>query len=722
MKSLSKSATNGKKQDEAESVRKHKLSSQSKAMPQNSKVLRKPQHTKDSDESRKDSSKRLPPPPKKQLERRVVTLNEESNDEQETTITNAATLRKATKQAAKHRKKNRKLSDLNDEDDVDFNASEDSVESDSEDESDSDDDQLTRSENRMQRECVRFFNTASHDELLLAPRMNGKLAEFLLANRPFDTFQELEETLPLQRGRKSLLEFCMEYLENRDVLNLILNDCKGDSAKVAAEFKYYRDSQNIPDLLDKSMSLHNYQKEGLNWLVMMHEKKLNCILGDEMGLGKTIQIVAFLAWLKEKKVDVLLSTYSMVVSKSDDKNFFKNFKINYVVYDEGHMLKNCSTERYKSLMKIKSSRKILLTGTPLQNNLTELISLMYFVMRKIFDRYCDNMAQLLSHFKPQKGSAIEGTQALYQQDRIEQAKAILEPYILRRLKHQVLNQLPKKTEEVATINMEAEQADIYDYQLELLQMAGDSSSTASSSVIRLRQAANHPLLTRRIFDDDTCAEVAKKLVRQEKEYAKKRAEHVAEDLLCLSDYQIHKICKKFPSTSKFCIDDSVAIESGKCKFLDQRLPLIKTKGDKVLIFSQFTQMLDILEVYLRVRGHSFCRMDGSTPVMERQANHIFIHDIDFNPYNDKQAEDRCHRMGQEKPVHVVRMISKGTIEEGIARLAKRKLQLEKEMIPLATNKEGESETELEADVLAELMKQVVQVKSEHHQRNKEAAG
>ncbi|CAJ0943298.1 unnamed protein product, partial [Mesorhabditis belari] len=790
-------------EDEEEPVRKRKLPNRSKATPQKAAPLTpqkakahtlsesssegdemadgwlcKPRLNKDSDESQRAPLKRPPPSPNKQVKRRVVTLSEESDDAQEAEITNAATLRKVAKQAAKHTKKNGKLSDSDYEDDADFDAGEDFIESfDSE---DSDDGRQKRPENRMKQDCVRFFNTASHDDLLLTPRINEKLADVLLANRPFDTFRELEETLSSHRGGKPLIESYMEYLENRGVLNRILDDCKGDSAKVAAEFKFYQNSDNVPDSLNKSMSLHAYQKEGLNWLVMMHEKKLNCILGDEMGLGKTIQIVAFLAWLKEQnvpgphliivpsstienwmnemskwcpdiQVDVLLSTYNMVGSKSDDKKFFKNFKINYVIYDEGHMLKNCSTERYKSLMKIKSSRKILLTGTPLQNNLIELISLMYFVMRKIFDRYCDNITQLLSHFKQQGGSAIEGTQALYQQDRIEQAKAILEPYILRRLKCQVLNQLPKKTEEVATIKMEAEQADLYDYQMELLRSVDDSSSTTSSSIMRLRQAANHPLMTRRVFDDDTCTKVAKKLVRWEKEYGKKRAEDVAEDLLCLSDYQIHKICEKFSSTSEFCIDDSVAIESGKCKFLDQRLPPIKTKGEKVLIFSQFTQMLDILEAYLRVRGHSFCRMDGSTPVMERQdminsfnhdpslfvfllstragglginltsANHIFIHDIDFNPYNDKQAEDRCHRMGQEKPVHVVRMISKGTIEEGIARLAKRKLQLEKEVTigtrgaieaddSLVSNKEGESETELEAGELADLMKQVKRAK------------
>lgn len=127
----------------------------------------------------------------------------------------------------------------------------------------------------------------------------------------------------------------------------------------------------------------------------------------------------------------------------------------------------------------------------------------------------------------------------------------------------------------------------------------------------------------------------------------------------------------------------------------------------MLIFSQFTSMLDILEVYMRIRQYSFRRLDGSTPVMDRQemindfnsstevsvfllstragglginltsANHIILHDIDFNPYNDKQAEDRCHRMGQEKEVWVTRLVSKDTVEVDIHCLARKKLQLEK---------------------------------------------
>ena len=126
------------------------------------------------------------------------------------------------------------------------------------------------------------------------------------------------------------------------------------------------------------------------------------------------------------------------------------------------MLKNCDSDRYKGLMKVKGKRKILLTGTPLQNNLIELISLMYFVLFKVFNKYCEDITHLLQHFK-QLGPALESKdKALYQQDRIEEAKSILQPYILRRLKNQVLSSLPTKSEQIIEVEMKKPQKKLYD--------------------------------------------------------------------------------------------------------------------------------------------------------------------------------------------------------------------------------------------------------------------
>ncbi|KAK8763457.1 hypothetical protein V5799_033934, partial [Amblyomma americanum] len=136
---------------------------------------------------------------------------------------------------------------------------------------------------------------------------------------------------------------------------------------------------------------------------------------------------------------------------------------------------------------------------------------------------------------------------------------------------------------------------------------------------------------------------------------------------------------------------------------------VSLQNNRVLVFSQFTMMLDILEAYLKIRGYKWLRLDGSTSVADRQdlidkysgddsilvfllstragglginltsANVVVIHDLDFNPYNDKQAEDRCHRLGQSKEVYIIRLISKDTIDEGILAIAKDKLKLERDI-------------------------------------------
>lgn len=157
------------------------------------------------------------------------------------------------------------------------------------------------------------------------------------------------------------------------------------------------------------------------------------------------------------------------------------------------------------------------------------------------------------------------------------------------------------------------------------------------------------------------------------------------------------------------IPDKLICDSGKLQHLDKLLPELKAKGHRVLLFSQFTMMLDILEKYLEIRNYGYCRLDGNTAVDERQdlinyfntdsevfvfllstraggvginltaADTCILHDIDFNPYNDKQAEDRCHRMGQTKPVSIYRLISESSIEEGMLLVAEEKLKLEQDI-------------------------------------------
>uniref|UniRef100_A0A0K0F8U7 Uncharacterized protein n=1 Tax=Strongyloides venezuelensis TaxID=75913 RepID=A0A0K0F8U7_STRVS len=653
--------------------------------------------------------------------------------------------------------------------------------------SDSDDEQnvyRTYSDSELKQKTIDFFNHASIEDIRSTPRISDKMVNVIMSMRPFSSFDEFQKTLnAIPRGNQAI-EVYFDYLENRGIIEKVLDDCTGKAKEMSKRLQDMSTKEVIqqPASLTNCV-LHDYQQIGLNWLVQMHKLGYNAILADEMGLGKTIQIIAFLTYLKEsgvngphlivvpssvienwqnefskfsptlkilcyygamderkrlrreavkgtKNIDVLLTTYNMITSKEEDRKFFKAFSIHYVVYDEGHMLKNCNTTRYRSLMKVKGKRKILLTGTPLQNNLIELISLTYFVMSKMFLNYCDDIDQLLGQFQirtqcgkrtntvtslkkefEKENSEEDRTpltvDELYESHKIEQAKLILSPFMLRRLKTEVLQSLPKKNQEIVYVDLKPLQVEMYDHCLSDIRRAhltGDGSSVGG--LMQLRQIANHPLLYRWIYNDGLCHKIAELLVMHNDTYKKKNPVYLAEDLGFMSDMAIHKLCLTTTQTTQYALEDSKFLESSKIDALDKLLPKIKSSSEKVLIFSQFTMLLDILEVYLEIRGYHFRRLDGSTPVMERfqmveefnkdddifvfllstragglginltAANNVIIHDIDYNIQNDKQAEDRAHRLGQTKEVNIYRLIAKNTVEEPMLTNAENKLKLQ----------------------------------------------
>ncbi|KAL3124144.1 hypothetical protein niasHT_004733 [Heterodera trifolii] len=730
--------------------------------------------------------------------------------------------KKLREKQKKRRKKDRMRSDEEEGEAMDSDGSNDGdgdMRADSYDSEDSDaNEHISARQLKLMREleqkCVDFLNESDVTELNACEKFNDKFVAFVLANRPFENFRDLKSKLTVAPGRKAgagafvrLLDNYLEWLENRGILDKVLDDCRKHSKVIEKALDDSEGSAPVerPAGLNPSCSLHPYQQIGLNWLILMSRLGMNAILADEMGLGKTIQVIAFLAWAKSQQeveprlrgphlivvpsstienwmqeiahwapslrvltyygsidermqlrhsawrhsVDVILSTYNMVISRPEDRKFFKKFSLNYVIYDEGHMLRNCATQRYTNLMKVRGKRKILVTGTPLQNNLVELISLMYFTMRQLFDRYCDDITSLLQMFamrgkvlmeksqnkgrnakKPLKNESknedggeeempeeVDKDNGLYEKHKIGQAKSILQPFILRRLKTEVLVSLPAKHEHIEFCELSPIQVELYEELMDILRARRSSTSGNEEGgammgfMMQMRQVANHPLLYRRFYDDDKVEEMARILCQREKFYENKRSDYVAEALAFETDIALHTLCQKFSdSIGHFSLDERLALDSGKFWKLDTLLPEILRKKEKVLIFSQFTSLLDILELYMHCHSYAFLRLDGSTPVLERQelinkfnnestdfsifllstkagglginltaANHIIIHDIDFNPYNDKQAEDRCHRMGQTKEVHVFRLISKNTIEEQILTLAHQKLALERDV-------------------------------------------
>ncbi|XP_071956582.1 SWI/SNF-related matrix-associated actin-dependent regulator of chromatin subfamily A containing DEAD/H box 1B-like [Antedon mediterranea] len=514
-----------------------------------------------------------------------------------------------------------------------------------------------------------------------------------------------------------------------------------------------------PKLLRKDLKLKPYQVVGLNWLLLMDQQNVNGILADEMGLGKTIQTIAFLAhlvdtgkvgphvivvpsstldnWDRELSIwapslvvllyfgagneramlrrqlmarvrtcNIILTTYNVCSSTAEDRSLFRKLPIQYSVFDEAHFLKNMTSQRYVNLMKINATNRLLLTGTPLQNSLFELISLLSFTMPSLFTGKTSHLQRIFC-MKKQRQGMKENEISTFEKERIAHAKKIMQPFVLRRVKADVLSQLPKKIEIIETCKLETKQEQLNnDLKAKLSRSLQNDSKVLKGAMMQLRKMANHPLLHRVHYDDEKLREMSQIMLKDE-EHKEANPALIFEDFSVMFDYEIHHLCHRYPVLKSFRLPIETIIASGKLIVLDRLLPEMKTKNDRVLIFSQFVMMLDILEIYLQHRGYRYLRLDGQTPVTERlelidqynknpdififllstkagglginltSANTVILHDIDYNPYNDKQAEDRCHRVGQTKVVNVIRLISKNTIEEAMLKRAQYKLKLEK---------------------------------------------
>lgn len=515
-----------------------------------------------------------------------------------------------------------------------------------------------------------------------------------------------------------------------------------------------------PKFLAAEVELKNYQQVGINWLNLLYKNNLSCILADEMGLGKTCQVIAFLSHLKEtgvqgphlvvvpsstlenwmrefrkfapsfvvepyygsqaeredmremlterlSEIDVIVTTYNLATGNKDDASFLKHAGFNVIVYDEGHMLKNSSTDRFLKLMKIRANFRLLLTGTPLQNNLRELMSLLEFILPSMFISKKEDLRYVFS----QKASTQDnrpGYNPLLSERAISKAKKMMAPFILRRRKDQVLQHLPPKVNEIQHCEMFEAQRRVYKREIQRgIEMREKKNKTANV-LMGLRKAAIHPLLFRDIYDSTKLKAMSKDIMKEDV-YRDANRQYILEDMEVMTDFELNKLCEQFPSIYKYALSSKDFLNSGKVQLLGKILPEIIAQDGKILIFSLFTQVLDILERVLSEWSIKFLRLDGGTSVEIRQdiidkfyeeksipvfllstkaggfginlvcANTVIIFDQSFNPHDDKQAEDRAHRVGQVKPVKVIRLISKDSIEENMYQLALNKLELDKTM-------------------------------------------
>ncbi|KAF2277477.1 uncharacterized protein EI97DRAFT_375134 [Westerdykella ornata] len=531
-----------------------------------------------------------------------------------------------------------------------------------------------------------------------------------------------------------------------------------------------------PAVMKKEIELKDYQIVGLNWLNLLWENQVSGILADDMGLGKTCQVIAFLSHLWEKKVPgphlvvvpgstlenwlrefenfapelkkhvepyyglqaarheqqavilenlndiyVIVTTYDLAFKPADNK-FLRQCKPQACIFDEGHVLRNSDTQRYKSLMRIPAKFRLLLTGTPLQNSLRELASILAFIMPDIFSEVKDKLEVVFKH--KAKVNEADTHEALLSTQRIDRARSMMTPFVLRRKKAQVLKHLPKKTCRVEYCELTELQSKLYQEQLErqkqvLLERAeGRQPKDHANVMMKLRQAAIHPLLFRHHYTDSVIKKMSR-ACKKEETFKDSNADIIYEELQLYQDYQCHQLATKYPQAlGKFALKNDEWMDSGKVKKLAELLKKYIANGDRTLVFSQFTSVMDILQWVLDTLDISYSRLDGQTPIVERQAlldqfyndesinvfmlstksggaginlacaNKVIIFDSSFNPQDDIQAENRAHRVGQTREVEVVRLVTKGTVEEQIHALGVSKLELDK----MVAGEEGTSDS------------------------------
>ncbi|XP_036375411.1 chromodomain-helicase-DNA-binding protein 7-like [Megalops cyprinoides] len=486
-----------------------------------------------------------------------------------------------------------------------------------------------------------------------------------------------------------------------------------------------------------SNELREYQLEGVNWLLFNWYNTRNCILADEMGLGKTIQSITFLYeiflkgirgpflviaplstipnWEREfrtwthlnvvvyhgsqasrrtiqayemnfrdaqgavikgaYKFHAVITTFEMILTDCPE---LRGVGWRCVVIDEAHRLKNRNCKLLEGLKMLDMEHKVLLTGTPLQNTVEELFSLLHFLEPQRF---------------PSEATFMQEFGDLKTEEQVQQLQAILKPMMLRRLKEDVEKNLAPKQETIIEVELTNIQKKYYRAILEknfaFLAKTGGGGGNANvpnllNTMMELRKCCNHPYLINGA---------------EEKIVEEFRESHPSEG----GDFHLQAMIQA----------------AGKLVLIDKLLPKLKAGGHRVLIFSQMVRCLDILEDYLIQKRYPYERIDGrvrgnlrqaaidrfSRPDSDRfvfllctragglginltAADTCVIFDSDWNPQNDLQAQARCHRIGQSKAVKIYRLITRNSYEREMFDKASLKLGLDKAVLQSMSGREN----------------------------------
>ncbi|KAJ3042030.1 hypothetical protein HDV00_008323 [Rhizophlyctis rosea] len=575
-------------------------------------------------------------------------------------------------------------------------------------------------------------------------------------------------------------------------------------------------------------TMREYQLVGMEWLISLYDNGLNGILADEMGLGKTLQCIAFLAHLHEMgtrgpflivaplstlanwvseierftpQIPVILyhgskqerehlrrsrmrvgQNFPVIVTSYEicmnDRNYLQNYAWKFIIVDEGHRIKNLNCRLVRELKSYPSANRLLLTGTPLQNNLSELWSLLNFIMPDIFDDLTAfqewfEFAEKIDDLNDEEGQSKLIDRAS-RTSFVSDLHNILKPFLLRRTKDEVELELPKKREylihaplvpkqrllyeaaikgqlreQIVSLMMESSNeegmgaendAPESDGRDEAQASAEDEDPTARRASVRSVPRKDYKELSdtkyfKKLNAPDSPAtsstvspmDIEARTKAAQKAIGGQKLQHLIAQLrkICNHPYLFDlgaddELEAEVPSHAHVGSDmlstsraplPNIVTWSGKMLVLERLLPALFERGHKVLIFSQMTKVLDIVEDWCTVvKGWPACRLDGGVKIEERRrqiqdfntnsdvklfllstragglginltaADTVIIFDSDWNPQADLQAQDRAHRIGQTRPVIIYRLVTANTVESTILSKASAKRRLEKLVI------------------------------------------
>ena len=481
----------------------------------------------------------------------------------------------------------------------------------------------------------------------------------------------------------------------------------------------------VPPTFKNNMALREYQVASFEWMISNYCRDRNVILGDEMGLGKTAQCISVMEYVRknlirrrqpmcvvaplttlghwkreiekwtamnavvfdgsaadrevcaehefyvgntrEVKFDVLLVSFENVRRNTE---IFEQFSWAMCVVDEAHKMKDVNSQTTASVMSLRYDWLLLLTGTPIQNNIKELYGMLHILDPRQFHSWDD--------FKEEFCDASGDVDA----EQVMRLRDILKPRMLRRMKEDV-EKIPTKEEIVVWVELTPQQRAyyraLYENQIHVLLEGSKVKNVPQlrNLSMELRKVCNHPFLCDGLEED----------------YVAKRLAAAAEKN------------EDAPDAQRMLVEGS-----GKMSLLAKLLAKLKRDGHKVLIFSQFTIVLDLIQDFFAGAGYEAERLDGNTSAENRQAgidrfntpgcgfayllstraggmgitltsaDTAIIFDSDWNPQNDLQAMARCHRIGQTKEVKVYRFVTKDTYEQSLFETASRKYGLDEAIL------------------------------------------